>query len=536
MFFGLLAAVVVMSCSRSEVSDSSTTESPPALPTLADEGPVLASGDSLEGGQTLTASNGLSQLEVLASGDVVLSYLPANQSDSRRSAMDGPVGVTSECDSWECYVNQPRELWSTGTAGRSGAVLTMQTNGDLQVVDGSTVLWSSATSGVPGAELVLSDDGAAQIVDPATTGTPSGSAAPASAPGAVGGSGSVRSAVATSADLEHARTGLRSVAAVQATDDVPPHFSTNTAVPSFQGSTLGSGVTLQPNEYLQATSGEYELSMAANGALALFTMGGVPCPMWVQPGLIEIAESTAEAAGDTMPPVIYGIPTTLSAGSYLSMQTDGNLVLYTTSGVVQWASNTSGNTGATATLQGDGNFVVYSTGGTELWASNTDNTPGTILCHGDMMSQDQQMSSVGDEDGLSYKMQFAQEAGSGWELDTFRTNGPADTYQVWHDSSAPENVFLTMQDDGNLVIYPGSPGGSEASGTALWASATDGDGDTYAELYGQNLTVWQVALTDGTPTQTSLWSAGPKAQKPRGEGSTKSGFEDALEMMLEVIA
>lgn len=529
---GLLAAFAVVSCSPSEVSDnSSTTESPPSQTDVTDEGPVLASGDSLESGQALVASNGLSELAVLASGDVVLSYLPANQSDPRRSAMDSPVEVNSSCDDWECLINQPRELWSTGTDGHPGATLTMQTDGDLQVLDGTKVLWSSSTAGAPGAELVLGDDGAAEIVDPAGTSTTAEDAAPA----ATDGTSSVRSAVATAADLGYARTGVEVVAATQATDTPPPHFSTNTAAPSFQGATLGSGVTLKPNEYLQPSNGEYELGMAANGALTLFTMSGIPCPMWVQPGLIETAEAAAESAGKT-PPVVYGVPTALSAGSYLTMQTDGNLVLYTTSGDVQWASNTSGNSGATAALQNDGNFVVYSSSGAVLWASNTDNTPGTVLCHGDTMSQFQQMSSVGDEDGLSYKMQFATDAGSGSELDTFRVDGPADTYQIWHDLSAPLSVFLTMQDDGNLVIYPGSPGGSEAAGTSLWATGTNGNGDTYAELVQQTLTVWQVTVVNGAPTQTSLWSGGPKAEKPRGEGSTGSKFADALEMMLEVIA
>jgi hypothetical protein len=465
----------------------------------------------------------------------VLYYLPSNQSDPRRSAMDEPAAVTAKCDSWECSINQPRELWSTGTDGHPGAELTMQTDGDLQVVDGSTVLWSSATSGEPGAELVLGDDGAAQIVDPATTGSPAEGSEPAAAGNTALDSRGVRGAGAISADLAHARTGVEVVAVARAADTPPPHFSTNTAVPSFEGATLGSGVTLEPNEYLQPSNGEYELDMAANGALALFTMSGVPCPMWVQPGLLELAESTAEAGGN-QPPVIFGVPTALSAGSYLTMQTDGNLVLYTTDGTVQWASNTSGNSGATATLQDDGNFVVSSSSGTALWASNTDNTPGSVLCHGDMMAPDQKMYAVGDDDGLSYIMQFAEESGGGWELDTLRTNGPADTYRVWHDSSAPQNVFLTMQDDGNLVIYPGSPGGSEAAGTALWATATNGDLDTYAELSEQNLTVYQVAMVDGTPTQTSLWYAGPKSQKPRGEGSEASNFEDALEKMLEIVA
>jgi len=41
------------------------------------------------------------------------------------------------------------------------------------------------------------------------------------------------------------------------------------------------------------------------------------------------------------------------------MQTDGNLVLYDTSGQPHWASNTQGNPSAFLNVQDDGNLVVY---------------------------------------------------------------------------------------------------------------------------------------------------------------------------------
>ncbi len=54
----------------------------------------------------------------------------------------------------------------------------------------------------------------------------------------------------------------------------------------------------------------------------------------------------------------------------LVMQGDGNLVLYTSRGVV-WASRTNGNPGASAVMQVDGNIVVYSSAGKVLWHSGT---------------------------------------------------------------------------------------------------------------------------------------------------------------------
>lgn len=70
----------------------------------------------------------------------------------------------------------------------------------------------------------------------------------------------------------------------------------------------------------------------------------------------------------------------------LTMQTDGNLVLYDF-GVYPpqavWASDTWGTSGSIAKMQDDGNFVVYDTDGTALWASSwyadSDLQPGSHL-------------------------------------------------------------------------------------------------------------------------------------------------------------
>ncbi|WP_225097996.1 hypothetical protein [Streptomyces sp. CoH27] len=64
------------------------------------------------------------------------------------------------------------------------------------------------------------------------------------------------------------------------------------------------------------------------------------------------------------------------AGAYAYMQTDGNLVVYSSSGSALWSTHTNGDSGAYALMQSDGNFVVYkSTGGPgkggALWASGT---------------------------------------------------------------------------------------------------------------------------------------------------------------------
>lgn len=57
----------------------------------------------------------------------------------------------------------------------------------------------------------------------------------------------------------------------------------------------------------------------------------------------------------------------------LSMQGDGNLVIYTCKGRALWSSNTYGNNWLN--MQGDGNLVIYNIStGKPVWSSNTVNT------------------------------------------------------------------------------------------------------------------------------------------------------------------
>ena len=70
----------------------------------------------------------------------------------------------------------------------------------------------------------------------------------------------------------------------------------------------------------------------------------------------------------------------ISAGrDTLTMQADGNLVLYAPGSIPLWASNTAGHGGARLVMQADGNLVVAAPGGRPLWASNTTGHGGAQL-------------------------------------------------------------------------------------------------------------------------------------------------------------
>ncbi|MFI9810558.1 beta-propeller fold lactonase family protein [Saccharothrix variisporea] len=78
-------------------------------------------------------------------------------------------------------------------------------------------------------------------------------------------------------------------------------------------------------------------------------------------------------AGETL---AAGQSKTSPDGRYrLTMQTDGNLVLYNASGEAQWHTHTDGSGATRAVLQYDGNFVVYGNGFDAKWHTNTWRTP-----------------------------------------------------------------------------------------------------------------------------------------------------------------
>ncbi len=119
------------------------------------------------------------------------------------------------------------------------------------------------------------------------------------------------------------------------------------------------------------------------------------------------------------------------------MQGDGNLVIYTAAGKAVWASETSGKDGKYAIMQGDGNLVIYTAAGKAVWASETSGKGSTS------------MITYTSCDQAKDKLTNSQlQAGSSLCSDN-------------------KKYLLTMQGDGNLVIYI-------RESNATWASETSG--------------------------------------------------------------
>ena len=125
-----------------------------------------------------------------------------------------------------------------------------------------------------------------------------------------------------------------------------PVFATSTATSVYTNSTSGpavwkSGITLSSGQSFTSGNSANVLAMQGDGNLVLLRQG------------------VAQWSSGT-----YSHP-----GAFAVMQTDGNLVVYSSTGVPLWNSGTSGYSGAATYVQDDGNVVIY----TQLarWSTNT---------------------------------------------------------------------------------------------------------------------------------------------------------------------
>lgn len=158
-----------------------------------------------------------------------------------------------------------------------------------------------------------------------------------------------------------------------------------------------------------------------------------------------------------MPPnqLSPGQSLTSANGRYtLTLQTDGNLVLYRGTTAL-WSTKTSGKPVSQAAMQADGNLVLYDAQGHPLWYSGTNGHPGAFL--------------VVQDDG-----NVVLYVGSGaltvaiWATNTVDPSlfPPEQLSPGQFITSRNGRYILTLQTDGNLVLYQGT--------TPLWSTNTSG--------------------------------------------------------------
>ena len=168
-------------------------------------------------------------------------------------------------------------------------------------------------------------------------------------------------------------------------------------------------------------------------------------------------------------------------GQYqLTMQADGNLVLYDTGDSnALWST---GSLGANrAVMQADGNFVVYSAGNA-VWTSGTDG-----FLNGRLVLQDDGNLVVYDDDQAVWSRH------DGYLGDQLR-NGIS-LAEGRRLLSSDHRFSLEVQGDGNVVVY------DQQSGEAAWAASTQGAGNRLVMQPDGNLVIYNSA-------DQALWSAG----------------------------
>jgi subtilase family serine protease len=220
--------------------------------------------------------------------------------------------------------------------------------------------------------------------------------------------------------------------------------------------TLQAGQVLKAGQSLVSPNGQYTLDMQTDGNLVVYGNG---CVIW---------NSGTEGTG---------------TANYLTMQTDGNLVVYTSAGKAVWNSGTEGTGSANYLyMQNDGNLIVYTSANTAVWAAGRANADQ--LCTSAILHAGQALYSPSEQ----------------YEL-TMQTDGNLVVYDngaaIWNSGTEGTGTanYLTMQGDGNLVVYT-------SAGTAVWNSGTEGTGTAnYLVMQNDgNLVVY-------TGSGTAVWAS-----------------------------
>ncbi|MER6381647.1 hypothetical protein [Streptomyces sp. NPDC001250] len=192
-------------------------------------------------------------------------------------------------------------------------------------------------------------------------------------------------------------------------------------------------------------------------------------------------------------PAIWSTGTSGHSGAYAYMQSDGNLVVYSSTGTALWSSHTSGHSGAYFLVQDDGNLVVYSSTGSALWSDGTYMRSATIgsgqKLYGGWWAQAKYTRLVVQPDG-NVVLYRKRDGKALWSTGTYGHSG----------------AYAYMQSDGNLVVYP-------SSGSALWSTHTSGHSGAYAtEQSDGNFVVY--APSGGPGKGGALWASNTRSYLP----------------------
>jgi len=216
-----------------------------------------------------------------------------------------------------------------------------------------------------------------------------------------------------------------------------PTFTFPIAVVDPPVDALLSGVRLYPGQSLESSNSKYTLSMQTDGNLVIYSAKG---PIW---------SSRTNGKGV----------------AFLIMQNDGNLVMYGTDGRPVWSTRTSGKGPSSLDMQTDGNLVIYANG-RATWSSGTSyniaNTPSSLVSGSSLHKGGSLLAS-----NTAYRFTLQDDG----NLVIYSTQGA-----IWSSHTNGKSVaYLVMQTDGNLVLY-------STDGRPIWASGTAGKGPSSLDM------------------------------------------------------
>lgn len=199
------------------------------------------------------------------------------------------------------------------------------------------------------------------------------------------------------------------------------------------------------------------------------------------------------------------------SGQYrLTMQADGNLVVYG-NGRALWASNTSGTGASSFVVQPDGNAVIYRPNGVAVWSSGTSRVKAPVTLEltdlGDLrMTKDGSVvwrTNSPGADTLTPAVnlvagQSIQDSSNRRRL-VMQADGNLVLYidgaARWSTgTSGKRGAYLAVQSDGNAVVYT-------KDGVALWSSRSSRSGaNRFVMQADGNLVLYRGA--------TAIWASG----------------------------
>jgi hypothetical protein len=256
----------------------------------------------------------------------------------------------------------------------------------------------------------------------------------------------------------------------------------STPNPPTQSDRLLSTQGLLVNQKIASVDGRFNMTLQSDGNLVLY--GPQHQPLW-----------TFQTSGNSD---VYNVV----------MQEDGNLVAYDQFNNSLWASNTPGHPGAILILHDDGNAVIYAANSATIWATHTvvPVTPNEPAQPRDRLLSGQGLLSGESLDSPNGDYRLVLLANG--NLEEYGSNNE----KVWaSNTSGNTNIWdAIMQPDGNFVVH-------NTFGVALWASDTSGnDGATFVIGDGGGLVIYNAK-------NQSIWSVGKvPASELNTEGSTVS--------------